>query len=446
MIMSQLKFSDYNIIVKCKNREGYNIVHGYRGSYMHLDDNIGIKFVNRDETLFSENPNILEPLIKSGFLCTQDTDELSMLKRVSDLMHKKGQEKYKVTLLPTYSCNFRCPYCFENKNFTREQKCDEKHVMSSKMVDDIFKMIENHDHFKQKTIHLFGGEPLKRDNKDIVSYIVKEGSKHGVSFIATTNGYDLEFFSDVLSQQGINTIQITLDGSGELHNRTRHLHNGMPTFEKIVKNIDTYVKKGISIIVRTNISSTNLDEVKKLISFYKEKGWLRYKNFAYYFSPICKDNVDEYVDNLDHIKLLEYMEEAKITDDVPLCHVAGYRNIYLRLKSLIENKRMVLFGSEMCSACNNGIMVDPDGMVYTCDEMLGTEYVCGQIVDGKLNTNKSFDKWNDRYVSNMECCKCAYALFCGGGCPVELFRNNQDIYTLNCGKYKLFYNECLANI
>lgn len=444
--MSRLKFSDYNIVVKCKLHSGYNIVHGYRGNYMHLDDDIGIKFFNRDEALFDENKKVLEKLVKYGFLCYEDTDELSAIKHVADIMHNKGQEKYKVTIIPTYSCNFRCPYCFENKSFTKEQKCNEKNIMSIEMVDNIFNIIEKHDNFKQKVIHLFGGEPLKKDNLEIISYIVNKGLKHGLKFVATTNGYDLEYFKDVLNSNGISTVQITLDGSGELHNKTRHLHNGMPTFEKIIDNIDTYLKKGISIIVRTNISLSNIDEIKNLIYLYKEKGWLNYKNFAYYFSPIYKDSVDEYMDNIDYNAILKYIENNGITNDLSICHVGGYRNIYFRLKSLIQNKRMVLFDAERCSACNNGIMIAPDGTIYTCDEMLGTENKCGQISDGRLIVNDLYKKWNSRYVSVMECSKCKYALFCGGGCAVESFRNNRDINSPICGVYPKLFDECLSNI
>lgn len=440
--MSQLKFSDYNIVVKCKNHEGYNIIQGYRGNYMHLDNNIGTKFENKDEKIFLENNLNLKSLVEAGFLCFNDIDETALLKRVSDLMHKKEQEKYKVTILPTYSCNFRCPYCFENKNFTVHSK-DDGYTISYQMIDDIFKIIADHDQFKQKKIHLFGGEPLQRENVDVISYIVDQGSKYGLSFVVTTNGYDMEYFSEVLSCEKINAIQITIDGLGEMHDKTRRLYNGMSTFDKIINNIDNYLSKGISIVVRTNISLTNLNEVNRLINFYREKGWLELGNFEYYFSPVYSDCVDY---NMDHIELLKFIEASEIADDAPISHVGGYRNIYLRLKSLIENKRIALFGAEMCSACNNGIMIDPTGKIYTCDEMLGTKYFCGQIVEGELITNESFKKWNDRYVSNMECCKCAYALFCGGGCPVKLFKNNRNIYTPNCGKYRQIFNECLANI
>ena len=40
-------------------------------------------------------------------------------------------------------------------------------------------------------------KPRLAENKDIVTYIVEEGVKRGYSFVAVTNGYEVDAFLDL---------------------------------------------------------------------------------------------------------------------------------------------------------------------------------------------------------------------------------------------------------
>ena len=51
---------------------------------------------------------------------------------------------------------------------------------------------------RNRTITLFGGEPLLRENKDIVAYILQKGKEYGYTFTAISNGYDLDAYEDWL--------------------------------------------------------------------------------------------------------------------------------------------------------------------------------------------------------------------------------------------------------
>ncbi|MCR5137625.1 MAG: 4Fe-4S cluster-binding domain-containing protein [Oscillospiraceae bacterium] len=64
-------------------------------------------------------------------------------------------------ILPTYNCNFRCPYCFERHRLSRGQEWLCK-TMSEEMVDAIFKAVEKEKArgVKAGSCTLYGGEPF----------------------------------------------------------------------------------------------------------------------------------------------------------------------------------------------------------------------------------------------------------------------------------------------
>ena len=74
------------------------------------------------------------------------------------------------------------------------------------MIDNAFKtisQIESKNELHEKTINLFGGEPLLKENKERIKYIINKGKKFGFNFSAITNGYDLDCYADLLAEDTI---------------------------------------------------------------------------------------------------------------------------------------------------------------------------------------------------------------------------------------------------
>jgi uncharacterized protein len=102
--------------------------------------------------------------------------------------------------------------------------------------------IELHRKNIEKNIVLYGGEPLLKENKEIVEYIVNKGVDLGYTFEAITNGYDLEAFTDLLSPDKIRSIQVTVDGMQENHDKKRIHFVTIKSFDKIITNIGIALK------------------------------------------------------------------------------------------------------------------------------------------------------------------------------------------------------------
>lgn len=103
-----------------------------------------------------------------------------------------------------------------------------------------------------------------KQNKDAVTYLVKQGMERGFTFSAITNGYDLDCFEALLSPNAIKFVQITIDGIPERHNKRRIHAQGVPTFDKIVNNIGMALRHGVKVSVRVNTDSDNIEDLKAL--------------------------------------------------------------------------------------------------------------------------------------------------------------------------------------
>lgn len=102
------------------------------------------------------------------------------------------------------------------------------------------------------------------ENKDVVNYLVKKGIEKGYKFKAVTNGYEVEHYTNLLGKDSIYKLQITIDGPKEIHNKRRIHYKGYNTFDKIIKNIELALKRGVQINIRMNSDNENIEQSLKL--------------------------------------------------------------------------------------------------------------------------------------------------------------------------------------
>ncbi len=165
---------------------------------------------------------------------------------------------FRVTLMPTEGCNFRCPYCYEDHLPT---------TMTRHLFEQILAYISDQcTRFENVILSWFGGEPtLCADNVIEASSAIRElREKHGFHYQSsmTTNGYLLnEKLFRELYTAGVTRYQITIDGRN--HDQTRPHVSGRGTLEVIMKNIAsiTRLPKDVDfhVTLRHNILSGDED-------------------------------------------------------------------------------------------------------------------------------------------------------------------------------------------
>ncbi|MCX6138708.1 MAG: radical SAM protein [Ignavibacteriales bacterium] len=201
---------------------------------------------------------------------------------------------FEVTILTTYTCNFRCVYCFE-------ESVKDDVFLDKKTSDSIIEwIIRQAEKKKLKRIYLvyYGGEPLLnvRPIYDISWHLKEWAQKKGVdfSFGIITNGSLINpGLIDKFLSVGLAEVRISLDGDRDAHNRNRPFLDGNNTFDLIVGNIKDIVDK-VKVAIAGNFDRGNFASISRLLDYLEKEGILRKLDYLI-FSPIVprlgpKDN------------------------------------------------------------------------------------------------------------------------------------------------------------
>lgn len=173
-------------------------------------------------------------------------------------------------ILPTEKCNFRCVYCYENFEVGK---------MKTHIVNGIKKLIQKRveQGLKHLRISWFGGEPLLARNVvvEISEFAVEMVRQHPslkYDSAMTTNGYllDRDLLS-ALSELGVKDFQISLDGTQEVHDKTRLRADGCGTFTAIWNNLLNAKASSVEfqVMIRVHVTPYNLHSLPALIEKIK---------------------------------------------------------------------------------------------------------------------------------------------------------------------------------
>lgn len=429
--MNTLRTSSYIIPVRLEGKEGKSmLIHGYTGAIDIVSEDLleKIKAISSPND-FSEST--LQTLLKRGYVTTKtEEEEYAYVARMAKALHKECDIlSTSFTWVVSYNCNFRCPYCFEGRD---KKDGKEKLVFTKEQVDIAYETqdkIQPHRKLRKNIITLYGGEPLLAENKDVVNYIVEEGRKRGYKFVAVTNGYEIDHFLNLLSDDGIYRLQITIDGPKEIHNQRRIHYKDQNTFDKIIANIKLALDRGVKVVVRMNSDGRNIDQYTELKEYFKEKEYFNYSNFYIYLARL-RDYYN--ITPLEH-EGLNFMSPQSFNSKrvqlnaTPFSQDTGY---YKDIYDALINKRAIPFRPLACKAQSGEYVFDPLGNIYPCWEAVGKkEHIKGVYSKESIVWNKEvLDRWQNTDITQRESCRhCKYALFCAGGCPYHRMLNQDKL-------------------
>ena len=181
-----------------------------------------------------------ERLMLRGHITRKDeAGELADLKLFSRIYKNvQGRMGVGLVIMPTYDCNFRCPYCFEQHRLKKGQDWLDN-TMSDEMIEAVFAALEDYKArgYVVNGCSFYGGEPFLAKNIGVVKKIAGKCREMGLTMGAVTNGYDLEAYMDFMEEYKLGSIQVTVDGTAELNDRRRLHKNGLPTYDRILRNV-----------------------------------------------------------------------------------------------------------------------------------------------------------------------------------------------------------------
>jgi uncharacterized protein len=471
-----LRTSSYTIYVDIPEDSGEMLlVHGYTGAYDKVSRTVGDYLrsqergpahkplhgewksdpaAERPVSTYAPSDRTVELLKQRGYMTVMDfEEEEGFFARTAKKRHQRAlQQGTSYIFMPTYNCNLRCPYCFQDHMRTDPQYARLLNVITPEMVDRIFAAmptLEAEHGWEEgveftRNIGFYGGEPFLAVNRPIIEYIIKGARDMGpVRFWAVSNATELEAYEDLLGPEGIASVQITLDGPPEEHNKRRIHADGSGSFDQIARNIDLCLDRGAIVSVRMNLDKTNILHVPRLAEEIVARGWDRRRGFSVYTARVVHGNANAKFQTgfATTWELDEAIDDLRIA--FPDMRVIGRPDdgLQARARRLFEDRAHGLphLKSSFCGAHTGMYIFDQFGDIYACWERTGDEKVrIGRVLDdGGVEMNAGLTKmWRSRTpASNPTCRKCRYALHCGGGCAVLAEGQNGKFYSNYCDGY-----------
>ncbi len=422
-------FSKHNIFSQIKDSENYFIVNILSGNADVLEpaEAMKVQALSKGEKL--EDESFIQEMFEKGYLANIDAETKLFKNKYLDFIDERDDDEIQLFFVPNYSCNFACSYCYQ------DEYEHSSATLQNEIIDAFFSYILKTFSVKKKYITIFGGEPLLNSpkQKEIISYIIQKSNEAGIDLCFVSNGYTLVEYVDLLKKGRIREIQITLDGTGDVHNTRRFLKGGGATFDKIVEGIDACIDNKLMVNLRMVVDKENIDNLPELARFAIEKAWTK----SPYFKTQIGRNYELHHCQSAPTKLFDriglYQSMYNLIERYPEI-LEFYKPSYSISKFLAENGKLPSPLFDSCPACKSEWAFDFTGQIYSCtatvgksDEVLGTYYP-------EVNINKSaVSQWESRDVTSIsECKECSVQLACGGGCGSVAKNNNGSCNTADC--------------
>lgn len=340
----------------------------------------------------------INELIANYYLVPVDFDEYMFVVGYRGILQQVERNNVrpvtKYTIFPTTCCNAHCFYCFESEY----QKINMTQEMAKKVADLIRRNVGD----KQAVLGWFGGEPTVAMNRiDYICHLLRE---YGVDYISgmVSNGY---LFTEDVVNKAVNdwklqNIQITLDGTEEVYNKTKSYNVPGSPYQRVVNNIETLLKAGVRVTVLLNLDYHNSDDLYDLID-QLSKRFKQYGNFRMASHVLFNDEGYEKVHHTReqeeelaelNYRLADYMSNAGINGNV-----MGD----VRVKGKLPKLRYMY-----CMANDSAaVVIGPNGNFYKCEHIEKALTSSAGIDTGPLNETE-LEEWfiSEENKSCAECC------------------------------------------
>ena len=387
-----------------------------------LDPDMAREYIDDD---FSD-PSIWA---EKGYLVDPDVERSAYLNAYLDWTERIDREEIQLFFVPSYACDFECPYCYQEGYERRNEEPREG------LIRDFFAYVDSELAGRRKYITIFGGEPLLpgERTRQTLGRLLDEASKRSLDTAVVTNGYYLEEYLPLLATARIREIQVTLDGVGAAHDRRRPLRGGSPTFDRICEGVDGALAAGIPVNLRMVLDKENIGELPRLAAFARDRGWTK--------SPLFKTQLGRNYE-------LHYCQKG---NDRLYSRLGLYEDIYALIKeepAILEFHKPAfslakflwetgglpepLFDS--CPGTKTELAFDYTGRIYSCTATVGKPgEELGTFSPTVSLNGEILSRWRERDVTSIpECKDCGVRLACGGGCASVAKNKSGRILSPDC--------------
>lgn len=347
-------------------------------------------------------------LVDAGILVGAEVDEVARLERRFG-HDRRGDGVLSLTIVPTRSCNFACPYCFE---------ATRPGTLAAEVADAVVALVEASgptlDHLD---VTWFGGEPLLAAPQllalsgRLVGACEGAGSRYTSRIV--TNGWHLDGeMAAALRASGVASAQVTLDGPEPVHDAMRPHRSGRGTFGRIVANL-AEASEHLAVTVRVNTTPTTVSRLGELLAALRSQGL--HERVAVSVNRVMDAGASEAGPSPDLFETAAFAAvEPELADLV--------RRHGFETPDLPAPRRVP------CAViAPTSVVVGPQGELWKCWEQVGDDAaVVGSIFDHAA-PSEGLARWHRTSPFRDPVCRaCAVLPLCMGGCPHLTMTRGRD--------------------
>ncbi|WP_424357638.1 anaerobic sulfatase maturase [Methanocella sp. MCL-LM] len=342
-------------------------------------------------------------------------------------------------------CNLSCDYCFFLK---KDQLYPGSNFrMSDEVLEAYIRQTIEAHRVPQVTIAWQGGEPTLmgldffRRAVDLEKKYARSGMR--IENTLQTNGVLLDARWCRFLRENKFLVGLSVDGPRHLHDVYRHDKAGGTVFDRVVRAAKLMQKHRVEFNILCTVNSANSRHPLEVYRFFRDE----LKTPFLQFIPIVEvDASSGQVTNRSVLPeqygrfLIEIFDEW-VSRDVGKMFVLFFDGVlmsYLRGSSSLCVLR---------PRCGDGVALEHNGDVYSCDHFVEPAHLLGNIMEAPLADLVGSDKQQRFGQAKSDtlpqyCKQCRYLFTCHGECPknrVSLTPSGEPGLNWLCPGLKAFY-------
>lgn len=262
----------------------------------------------------------------------------------------------------TDKCNLKCSHCYhgdENSHIQKKKILNLEEVKS--MIDDLKFTSEKWGMIPR--IAISGGDPLMRE--DLYRILEYTQQKEVITNLLTNGTLLTRQKAKDIKERGINTLQISLDGNKETHNKIRGQYFA---FDKAIEGIHNAINEKIGTVVSMTATKENKNQFEEVINIAYNAGAHKVAFKTYVPNTNLGSNDPLYLDKFEIYQMIKNTNELteKYKDKIQVLHSDVLWQVMEPTNPLIEKAKKENKFIWGCSAGFRSLSVLSNGVVYPC--------------------------------------------------------------------------------
>lgn len=354
---------------------------------------------------------ILTDELKTAYLKLKESEHQNAL---ANIVYKVNR----ITISPTFKCNFNCSYCYQN-NFDRNFKLNIEGINN---ICETLRRINNVENYWEglTEVSINGGEPLQEANIDVINYIIKLFENKNIKMTLLTNGYNILKYKDEIDYSKFDVVQISLDGPDPIVQDINGVNHSVAS--NVLSGIRYLMSLDCKIGISAILTETLIENFDLFIKTLIDIGIANNQKVQLSIAPAVKfgySTVDEQIITFErYIELIKVIDTYKLPSNFNVLLPPETRWI---IKGLYRPENTRLFGKPcMCSILDNrSIHFAPNGKIYWCLCVKPQNGIIGEFYPNIKLDYIQLNECINRSVFSIEKCRnCDYKFICSSGCPL----------------------------